>query len=92
MKTQGMTANQRALQALIDEKPAKKTPYQKLTAKAARERWEDVLAEQMTHKRCLPPIERQGLWHPRRRYVADFICRPLKLIIECDGGLHVKDG
>jgi len=59
------------------------------TARAKREHWELALLAQLRALH-LPEPEQQVLFHPTRRYRADFCYRPERLLIEVQGGVWVS--
>ena len=58
---------------------------------AARTRWEDQLWRDIRAAH-LPEPARQYLFHPTRRYRADFCYPPERLLIEVDGGIWLAKG
>lgn len=69
--------------------PVKKTPAQKLLAKAKREVWEDLFAKQL-QSIGLTQFLRQYPFHGIRQWKFDFAFNELKLAIEIDGAVYTN--
>jgi very-short-patch-repair endonuclease len=68
----------------------KRSPLEKLMAKAKRHDWPAELARQLDEAGIA--VEREYRWHSTRKFRFDLMVRRKRLAVEVDGGLFINGG